>query len=83
MGFTLGETRVFLTGLRDRAPVGPRWRKLAHQKIKEVEESIQRARRLKSLLEHLLSCQCASVQICVERLSLSRTLRRIHDQEQR
>jgi len=70
MGFTLGEIKLFLSGLRDKAPVGPRWRKLAHHKIKEVNEIIQRSRRLKSLLEHLLQCHCASLQVCVERLSL-------------
>jgi hypothetical protein len=29
------------------------------------------------LLEHLLECRCASLQVCVERLSLSRSLRQI------
>jgi MerR family redox-sensitive transcriptional activator SoxR len=74
MGFTLNEIRVF-NGLRDDAPVGPRWKKLAHRKIQQVEQSIQRARRLKSLIEHLLDCRCISLQVCVERLSLSPNLR--------
>jgi DNA-binding transcriptional MerR regulator len=69
-GFTLREIEVFLNGLRDDAPVGPRWKKLAHRKIQEVEGSIQRARRLRSLLEHLLHCR-------VKRLSLSPNLRLI------
>ena len=77
MGFTLSEIKVFLNGLRDEAPVGPRWKKLAHRKIQEVESSIQRSRRLKSLLEHLLHCQCISLQVCVKRLSLSPNLRLI------
>jgi len=38
MGFTLCEIKLFLSGLRDKAPVGPRWRKLAVQKVKEVDE---------------------------------------------
>jgi len=71
MGFTLDETRVFLNGLRDNAPVGPRWRKLAHRKIKEVNAMIERSRSLKSLLEHLLQCECSSLQVCVKKLSLS------------
>jgi len=75
MGFTLGEIRLFLNGLRDNAPVGPRWKRLAHRKIQEVEESIRRSRRLKSLLEHLLDCRCASLQVCVGRLRLSSNLR--------
>ena len=77
MGFTLSEIKVFLNGLRDDAPVGPRWKRLAHRKIQEVERGIQRARRLKSLLEHLLYCRCVSLEVCVKRLSLSPNLRLI------
>jgi len=75
MGFTLAEIKLFLGGLRDNTPVGPRWRKLAHRKIIEIEENLQRCLRLKSLLQHLLHCRCASLQICVQRLSLSPALR--------
>jgi MerR family redox-sensitive transcriptional activator SoxR len=70
MDFTLGEIRVFLSGLRENAPVGPRWKKLAYRKIQEVEQTIERSLQLKSLLQHLLQCHCASLQVCVERLSL-------------
>ena len=70
MGFTLGEIRVFLSGLRENAPVGPRWKKLAYRKIQEVEQTIERSLQLKSLLQHLLQCHCQSLQVCVERLSL-------------
>ena len=75
MGFTLSEIKVFLNGLRDDAPVGPRWKSLAQRKIREVEETIQQSRRLKLLLQHLLGCSCASLQVCVQRLSLSSNLR--------
>jgi len=75
MGFTLTETKIFLDGLRDDAPVGPRWEKLARRKILEVEDSIRRSKQLKFLLEHLLDCRCTSLQICVQRLSLSPRLR--------
>ena len=70
MGFTLGEIRVFLSGLRENAPVGPNWKKLAYRKIQEVEQTIERSLQLKSLLQQLLQCHCASLQVCVERLSL-------------
>jgi DNA-binding transcriptional MerR regulator len=78
MGFTLSEIRVFLRGLRNDVPVGPRWRKLALRKIVEVDETIRRTRRLESLLEHLLRCRCASLQVCVERLSLRPRIKGIH-----
>ena len=77
MGFTLDEIKLFLHGLRDNSPVGPRWKKLAHRKIGQINNSIQRSIRLKSLLQHLLQCRCASLQICVQRLSLSPSLRQI------
>jgi MerR family redox-sensitive transcriptional activator SoxR len=80
MGFTLAEIKIFLRGLRDDSPVGPRWRKLAAHKIKEAERTIERSLRLKSLFEHLLRCHCASLQDCVERLSLSENLKKISDQ---
>jgi MerR family transcriptional regulator, redox-sensitive transcriptional activator SoxR len=79
MGFTLGEIKIFLNGLRGNTPVGPRWRKLAHRKIEEVKRTIERSRQLKTLLEHLLKCHCASLQVCVDRLSLSRRLKQIRD----
>src|SRR2546426_6892857 len=66
-----------VNGLRDDAPVGSRWKKLAHRKIAEVENTIQRSLRLKALLKHLLHCRCASLQVCVQRLSLSPNLSRL------
>ncbi len=81
MGFTLSEIKLFLNGLRDNAPVGPRWKKLAHRKIREVEENIKRSLLLKSLLENLLHCRCASLQICVQRLRLSPNLRLVAHRE--
>src|SRR6202171_2220360 len=75
MGFTLAEIKLFLSGLRDNAPVGPRWKKLANRKLLEVDQNIARSLKLKSLLPALLRCRCASLRFCVKRLSLSPTLR--------
>ena len=77
MGFSLAEIKIFLAGLRDNSPVGPRWKKLAHVKIKQVDDAIKRSRQLKSLLEHLLHCRCPSLQVCVQRLSLSPTMKKL------
>jgi len=75
MGFTLGEIRLFLNGLRDNVPVGPRWKKLASKKLTEVEDNIARSLRLKTLLQCLLHCRCASLKQCVAALGLSENLR--------
>ena len=77
MDFTLAEIRIFLAGLRDSAPVGPRWKNLAHAKIMQVDETIKRSRQLKALLQHLLRCHCPSLQVCVQRLSLSPSLKKL------
>ena len=77
MGLTLAEIKLFLAGLQNNVPVGPRWKKLAHAKIKQVNDTIQRSRRLKALLEHLLHCQCPSLQVCVQRLSLSPEMKKL------
>ena len=77
MDFTLSEIKLFLRGLQDASPVGPRWKRLAHRKIREVDDNIKRARRLKSVLEHLVQCRCPSLQVCVQRLSLSPSLETI------
>ncbi len=75
MGFTLSEIKLFLSGLRDNAPVGPRWKKLAAKKLSEVEDHIARSLRLKTLLQGLLHCRCASLKQCVTALGLSENLR--------
>ena|ERR1700682_3871511 len=75
MGFTLAEIKLFLSGLRDNAPVGPRWKKLANRKLLEVDQNIARSLKLKSLLQNLFRCRCASLQQCVRALGLSENLR--------
>jgi hypothetical protein len=83
MGFTLPEIKLFLSGLNENASPGPRWKKLAHRKLAELAETLQRTRRLQSLLQHLLHCRCASLQICVQRLSLSPRLRSLRPKASR
>ena len=75
LGFSLAEIKLFLSGLRDNAPVGPSWKKLATKKLAEVEDSIARSLRLKTLLQNLLHCRCASLKQCVTALGLSENLR--------
>lgn len=75
MGFTLSEIKLFLSGLRDNTPVGPRWKKLAARKLIELEQNIARSLKLKTLLQCLCHCHCASLQQCVHALGLSKNLR--------
>jgi MerR family transcriptional regulator, redox-sensitive transcriptional activator SoxR len=83
MDFTLDEIRIFLAGLNEKSPIGPRWKKLAERKLREVEEGVRRAKLLKDLLEHLLHCRCAALQACVERLQLSPRLNLVRESAKR
>ena len=75
MDFTLDEIKLFLSGLRDNTPVGPRWKKLAGTKIIEMQAQIVRQRRLLKVLNRLQRCRCVSLKQCVSALSLSPRLR--------
>lgn len=77
MGFTLGEIRIFLSGIRENAPVGSRWKKLAARKIVDLRELVARAGRLEKLMRGLSHCRCSSLHECVTRLELSPNRRAI------
>jgi len=74
MGFSLPEVKTFLSGIRETAPVGPRWKKLAVRKIGEMRQVVARAHRLEKLLRGLSHCHCSSLRECVRRLELSENL---------
>lgn len=71
MGFSLPEVKTFLDGIRETAPVGHRWKKLAEGKILEMCQVMARARRLEKLMRGLSHCHCSSLHECVRRLELS------------
>src|SRR3989440_10970337 len=49
-GFTIGETRLFLTGFSEQTPPAARWRALAVRKLEEGNALMDPARRVKPLL---------------------------------
>ena len=63
-GFTIRETRTFLSGFSAQTPPAARWRALASRKLQEVEALMERAQRMKALLESSFKCRCSSVQDC-------------------
>lgn len=63
-GFTISETRTFLSGFAaDTAPAA-RWRALAARKLDEVNALMERVRLMKSLLETSFQCRCPSLSDC-------------------
>jgi DNA-binding transcriptional MerR regulator len=60
-GFTLSETRALVaTGMRRRRS----WIGLVGAKLAELEDSIARARRAESLLQHALACRHSDLAKC-------------------
>jgi len=74
MGFSLPEVKTFLSGIRETAPVGPRWKKLAARKIVEMRQVVARAQRLEKLMRGLSHCHCSSLHECVRCLTISENL---------
>ena len=63
-GFTVSETRLFVAGFSPDTPPAARWRVLAARKLEELKAQMQRARRMKSLLETSFRCRCPRLEDC-------------------
>lgn len=63
-GFTIGETRLFLSGFARETPPAARWRALAARKLEEVNALMERAQRMKALLETSFHCGCLRLEDC-------------------
>ena len=74
-GFTIRETRTLLSGFAADTPPAARWRALATRKLPEVEQAIERAQRMKWLLESSFQCRCVQLADCERYLSEARRRR--------
>jgi DNA-binding transcriptional MerR regulator len=63
-GFTISETRTFLSGFSATTPPAARWRSLAERKLAELETPIARAAQMKALLESSFRCGCLRIEDC-------------------
>jgi MerR family redox-sensitive transcriptional activator SoxR len=66
-GFTVRETRALLDGFDRGTPASARWQALARRKLDEVQARIERAERMRDLLERLLRCRCETLGDCVRK----------------
>ena len=74
-GFTLAEVKV-LVGARDSSrPLSARMRKLAEKKIEEVDQMVERAKLMKTMLVDALDCQCFDTVECGGRILARRKTR--------
>jgi MerR family redox-sensitive transcriptional activator SoxR len=71
-GFSISETRMFLSGF----PVGTRpalrWREMAERKIAELDEQAKRLGEMRSILTASFHCECRELEDC-ERLMAAKT----------
>jgi MerR family redox-sensitive transcriptional activator SoxR len=70
-GFTIAETRTFLTGFGTDTEPSTRWRTLAARKLEEVNALMARAQAMKALLESSFRCDCLRIEDC-ERVIMAR-----------
>ena len=63
-GFTISETRTFLSGFSPATTPAARWRALAQRKLAELEAQSQRIERMRTLLESSFHCGCLRIEDC-------------------
>jgi len=63
-GFTIAETRTFLSGFSQATTPAARWRALAERKLAELETRSQRIAHMKRLLESSFHCGCLRIEDC-------------------
>ena len=66
-GFTIAETRSFISNYPAGTIPSVRWQKLADRKLEEIDALIARATRMKILLRSNFQCGCLTIEHC-ERL---------------
>lgn len=66
-GFTIRDIQQLLVGFDAATPASTRWQVLARRKLKETEESIARAQRMRDLLRKAVHCRCDTLAMCVRK----------------
>lgn len=65
LGFTIREIRTLVEAGRTGAPLSERWRALAKRKLPELTALIDRAKRMKKMLETGQHCGCVRLEDCI------------------
>ncbi|MCZ6855716.1 MAG: MerR family transcriptional regulator [Gammaproteobacteria bacterium] len=67
-GFTIAEIKTILDGYPNTT-LGEQWHKLARKK-QEIGRKIRELQQVDSVLDTLLTCECATINECVKRASM-------------
>jgi MerR family redox-sensitive transcriptional activator SoxR len=63
-GFTVKETKTFLSGYPLSTTPAERWRALAHKKLAELDAKMTRLVQMKSILNDSFHCRCLRMEDC-------------------
>ena len=63
-GFTVKETKTFLSGYPLSTTPAERWRALATKKLAELDAQITRLAQMKSILNDSFHCRCVRIEDC-------------------
>lgn len=63
-GFTVKETKTFLSGYPVTATPAERWRALAAKKLAELDAQMTRLAQMKSILNDSFQCRCMRIEDC-------------------
>lgn len=71
-GFTLSETKLLLHGFPENTPASARWKKMASNKIRELDVALAKTKAMRDMLEAMTSCRCRKLEQCAEGLERNR-----------
>jgi DNA-binding transcriptional MerR regulator len=74
-GFTISETRAFLTGFPSSAIPSARWQKLAQRKLAELDLRITQVMKMKALLQASFQCSCRTIEDCERLMTAGKSAR--------
>jgi DNA-binding transcriptional MerR regulator len=63
-GFSIAETREFISGFNRQTPPAARWRALAERKLVELEAERARIETMEGLLKAGFRCECPTLEVC-------------------
>ena len=63
-GFSIAETKLFLSGFSVTTRPAARWRALAERKLLEFDQSMVRMARMRAVLESSFRCDCLRIEDC-------------------
>ena len=71
-GFTLSETKLLLHGFPENTPASARWKKMASNKIRELDVALAKTKAMRDMLEAMTLCRCRKLEQCAEGLERNR-----------